>query len=215
MVKRFYGELALGPHSNSTYLFLSSSIIEKVINLHETNASSAYAYFFFDGRDSQKDLQLHDKLIRSLIMQFSRQCDGIPTTLVNLHGHGQQQPSTNALQDTLHHIIDGLHSAYIIIDSLDECTERDRLLRWIKNIVSRKMGNLHMVVTSRPERDISDVFQELHLHCVDVAEEASNHDIANYVEQQLEVVKKWDEETRKDVKSTLTMRAHGMYASFH
>ena len=115
------------------------------------NTSIAYAYFFFDGRDSQKDLQLHDKLIRSLIMQFSLRCEGIPATLVELYGHGQEQPSTNSLQDTLQLILDGLHSAYIIIDSLDECTDRDRVLKWIEKIVFQKMGNLLMVVASRPE----------------------------------------------------------------
>ena len=175
------------------------------------NTSIAYAYFFFDGRDSQKDLQLHDKLIRSLIMQFSLRCEGIPATLVELYGHGQEQPSTNSLQDTLHLILDGLHSAYIIIDSLDECTDRDRVLKWIEKIVSQKMGNLHMVVASRPERDIGDVFQKLELHCVDVVEVASNHDIETYIEQQLVGVKKWNTEMQEIIKSTLKKHAQGMY----
>ncbi|EDR03891.1 uncharacterized protein LACBIDRAFT_306528 [Laccaria bicolor S238N-H82] len=39
---------------------LSSSIIN---HLSKTQSSCATAYFFFDGRDSQKELQLHDKLI--------------------------------------------------------------------------------------------------------------------------------------------------------
>jgi len=69
---------------------LCSSIIERIANLHHDDGKNAYAYFFFDGRDSQKDLQLHDKLIRSLIMQFSTRCGGggIPATLVDLYGYG-------------------------------------------------------------------------------------------------------------------------------
>ena len=195
-----------------TYFFLSSSIIENIINLHETDASIAYAYFFFDGRDSQTGLQLHDKLIRSLIRQFSGRCGGIPATLVELYGHGDQQPSNTSLQDTLHCILDGLPTAYIIIDSLDECTERSRVLKWLDEIVSRKMNNLHMAVASRPERDISDVFRALDLQCVDIAEEASNHDVATYIEQELAAVRKWDDETREIIKSTLMMRSQGMYA---
>ena len=177
-----------------TCLFPSSSIIEHIANLCYGDEKNAYAYFFFDGQDSQKDLQLHDKLVRSLIMQFSLQCGGgIPATLVDLYGYGQEQPSTSALQDTLQHILNGFHSAYIIIDSLDECTERYKVLEWIRKIDSQNMGNLYMVVASRPEEDISNVFGGLaNLHSVDMTEEAVNHDIATYLEQCISE-ENWDE----------------------
>jgi hypothetical protein len=184
-------------------------VIEKIIELRKENASVSYAYFFFDGRDSQKDLQLHDKLIRSLIWQLSHQCDGIPTVLVNLYGHGEQ-PSTRSLQDTLHSIISGLQTTYIIIDSLDECIEREKLLPWIDQIISLTKHNLHMMVVSRPERDISDVLQLLDPNCVDLAT-AVNPDIAMYLKEQLSQVKNWDNQMRDIIKSTLTERAGGMY----
>ncbi|KAF8196084.1 ectomycorrhiza-induced ankyrin-domain/NACHT-domain-containing protein [Pholiota molesta] len=194
---------------------LCSSIIDKIIQLHEANASAAYAYFFFDGRDAQNDLQLHNKLLRSLILQLFLQCDGnIPAALVQLYGHGHQQPSISSLEDTLCRIIDGLHSVYIIIDSLDECTEREKTLRWINQMTSRRMGNLRLVVVSRPERDIEDALQSLDPECIDLAKEYSNHDIAIYLEQELSAlsaVKKWDEGTRTIIKSTLTERTEGMF----
>ena len=196
--------------------FPSSSIIERVANLCCGDEKYAYAYFFFDGRDSQKDLQLHDKLIRSLIMQFSLQCwGGIPATLVDLYGYGQVQPSTSALQDTLWRILDGFHSAYIIIDSLDECTERYKVLEWIKKIDFRNKGNLYMVVASRPEQDISNVFGGLADLCsVDMTEEAANHDIATYLEQHISE-EDWDEGTRERIKLALMNGAQGMYVFFH
>jgi hypothetical protein len=184
-------------------------VIEKIIELRKENASVSYAYFFFDGRDSQKDLQLHDKLIRSLIWQLSHQCDGIPTVLVNLYGHGEQ-PSTRSLQDTLHSIISGLQTTYILIDSLDECIEREKLLPWIEQIISLTKHNLHMMVVSRPERDISDVLRLLNPNCVDLAA-AVSPDITMYLEQQLSLVKNWDDQTRDIIKSTLIARAGGMY----
>jgi hypothetical protein len=213
--KQFYGKLRVFKDAiitKTSCRFLSSSIIEKIIALRSEDESISYAYFFFDGRDSQKDLQLHDKLIRSLIGQLSLQCDGIPTVLVDLYGHGQQ-PSIRSLQDTLHQLISGLQTTYIIIDSLDECVQREKLLLWIDQIISCKMGNLHMVVASRPEREINDVLQSLDPNCVDLATESANHDITIYLEQQLSEVKKWDDETRSIIKSTLTMRAGGMYES--
>ena len=147
-------------------------------------------------------------------MQFTLQCGGIPATLVDLYGYGQLQPSTSALQDTLQHILDGLHSAYIIIDSLDECTERYKILEWIRKIDSWNMGNLYMVVASRPEQDISDVFGGLaHLCSVDITEEVANHDIATYLERHISE-DNWDEGTREKIKLALMNGAQGMYVSF-
>ena len=196
-------------------IFPSSSIIEHIASLCQGDEKNAYAYFFFDGRDSQKDLQLHDKFIRSLIMQFSlRCCGGIPVTLVDLYGYGQEQPSTSALEDTLQHILDGFHSAYIIIDSLDECAERYKVLEWIRKIDSRNMGNLYMVVASRPEPDIGSVFAGLaHLCSVDMTEEVANHDIATYLERNISE-ENWDEGTREKIKLALMNGAQGMYVSF-
>jgi hypothetical protein len=146
-------------------------------------------------------------------LQLSRQCDGIPAALVELHGGGYQQPSTKSLEHVLYDIISGMPSVYIIIDSLDECTERQDMLEWIKGIVLRKISTLHMVVVSRPERDIEDVLRPLDDHCIDLMEESAD-DIKVYLDQQLSVLRKWDEETRNIVKSTLAERSEGMYESF-
>jgi hypothetical protein len=62
---------------------LSSSIIDK---LPEATESLGIAYFFFDGRDSQKELQLHNKLIRTLISQLSdTRHGGITEKLADLY----------------------------------------------------------------------------------------------------------------------------------
>ena len=152
-------------------------------------------------------------------MQFSFQYgdDGIPATLAELYklcSRGQEQPSTKDLQDTLQRILYGFHSAYIIIDSLDECTERDKVLGWIKEINSQNMGNLHMVIASRPEQDIDDVVGGLASMCpVDMAREAVNKDIETYLGQQISGTD-WDEGTRERVKQVLMDGAQGMYAFF-
>ncbi|KIK00092.1 hypothetical protein K443DRAFT_679455, partial [Laccaria amethystina LaAM-08-1] len=61
------GFLWIKGKSGSGKTVLSSAIIHDLLQ----RFNSATAYFFFDGRDSQKDFQLHHKLIRSLIWQFS------------------------------------------------------------------------------------------------------------------------------------------------
>ncbi|KDR67891.1 hypothetical protein GALMADRAFT_146882 [Galerina marginata CBS 339.88] len=176
---------------------LCSAIINK---LSEKNGLFGIAYFFFDRRDSQRDLQLHDKLMRSLIWQFSHQLDGIPTELANLYEctGDHHQPLVSQLQKVLLNILGGFPHVYIVIDALDECNSSniERTLGWVKELVSdtpRKVKNLHMLVTSRPESDIEKVFEALDSHSIDVGEATSNQDIV------------------KEIESVLTERADGSF----
>jgi hypothetical protein len=192
----------------------SSAIIHNLLQ----RFNSATAYFFFDGRDSQKDFQLHDKLMRSLIWQFSLKCEGrVPKVLVNLYarcGNGHQEPTLDDLQDTLERILDGFSSAFIILDALDECTERGKTLNWIQNFILQKDINLglHLVVTSRPEQGMKDKFMSYHY--LDLVEESENHELVAYVDYQLQNdsdLQKWDSETQELIKLRLMEQADGMY----
>jgi hypothetical protein len=178
------------------------------------------AYFFFDGRDSQSELQRHDKLIRSLISQFSHQRGGIPTELADLYKRcgDHQQPSVNQLQNTLQDILDGFSHAYIVIDALDECVDRGKTLNWVHSLVAdRKVENLHIVVTSRLERDIEEAFMAFDSHPIDVVEESSNLDILKYLELQMRsrFFQKYNEKTQKEIEFRLRERADGSYVYFH
>ena len=124
--------------------------------LPEATERQGIAYFFFDGRDSQNELQLHNKLIRTLISQLSdRRHGGITedSELAKLYNRcGEfQQPSDEQLQNVLRDILDKFLHAYIMIDALDECTEHEKTLNWVNELVSDidcKAVNLHIVVTS-------------------------------------------------------------------
>ena len=193
---------------------ISSSIIDK---LSQENPPFGTAYFFFDGRDSQADLQLHDKLVRSLISQFFHQRGGIPTELADLYKRcgDHHQPSVHQLQNTLRDILDGFPRAYIVIDALDECTDREKTLIWVNTIFSdtdRPARNLHILVTSRPERDIETVFRTFDPDSVDIEEVAANRDISNYLELQMKSkFKQYSESTRTQIESGLREGADGSY----
>ena len=193
---------------------LSSSIIDK---LPKATESLGIGYFFFDGRDSQKDLQLHNKLIRALILQLSdKRHGGITEKLADLYECcGEfQQPSDEQLQDVLCDILDGFSQAFIMIDALDECTEREKTLNWMSRLIldpNRKVENLHIVVTSRPERDIDDIFAVLDPHPIDVGE-ANTKDILEYLKFQMESkFVKYDENTRVKIMTDLEKHAQGSY----
>ena len=193
---------------------LSSWIVDQ---LSEPTESLGIAYFFFDGRDSQKELQLHNKLIRTLISQLSdTRHGGITEKLADLYNRcGEvQQPSDEQLQNVLRDILDKFSQAYIMIDALDECTERNKTLNWLNKLISdpnRKMANLHIVVTSRPERDINDVFAPLDPHSIDVGE-ANTKDIVEYLKLQMESkFMKYNEDTRAKIMTEMEKHAEGSY----
>ena len=196
-------------------LLISSSIIN---HLSKSQPSLATAYFFFDGRDSQKELQLHDKMIRSLIWQFSLKCgNGVPKVLADLYslcGSGYQQPSPDDLHNVLQMILGGFDSTYIILDALDECSERDKVLDWVQTVILHKNEHLglHLLTTSRPEKEINDKFNSY--HCVDLVKASGNHNIVAYLDNQLQNDshwQKWDQEIQDEIKSTLIKQADGMY----
>ena len=125
-----------------------------------------------------------------------------------------QQPSDEELQNVLRDILDRFSQAYIMIDALDECTDREKTLKWANKLIldiNRKPAKLHIVVTSRPERDIHEVFTALDLRSVDVGE-ANTNDIMAYLKLQMESnFTKYDEDTRAKIMSELEKHAEGSY----
>ena len=188
----------------------SSSIIQKLFEAND-GLPCGIAYFFFDGRDSQNALQRHEKLIRSLISQFSHQRGGIPTELADLYKRcGDHQPSVNQLQNTLRAILDGFSHAQIVIDALDECTDREKTLIWVKTLVLDTNLKLHIMITSRPEQDINKVFRMF--NSVDVGKATANRDILKYLELQMESkFKEYNEIVCKEIEFRLRERAEGSY----
>lgn len=140
--------------------------------------------------------------------------DSIPAALIDIYGQGPShpQPSIVALQDTLQAIIEEFKSVYIIVDALDECVDRRKLLNWVKHISSWRSGKLHALFFSRQECDIEDEFASI--ACVDHVRflgGSGNPDILKYIEEMLYETKKWAPETRIMVKDILLSGADGRY----
>ena len=141
----------------------------------------------------------------------------MPKVLVNLYAHcgnGHQEPTLGDLQNTLQTIVDGFSSVFIILDALDECIEREKLLNWIQTFIPKKDKNLrlHLIVTSRPEQEIEDKFKSSDY--LDLVKESENHDLVAYLDYQLQNdsdLQKWNSETQEQIKLKLMEQADGMY----
>ena len=195
-------------------------IIEDVACHCETNPSSAFAYFFFDGRDGQRGLQLVDSLVRSLIAQFAAPYGGIPATLAKLYqsSHdGRSQPSMESLQSVLLNILESFDDIYIVLDALDECTERKDLLKWIKQMTSWKKSKLHLLTTSRPEEEIAKQLRLLDPDHVYIKQDLVTHDIEMHIDSVLDdedSFDRWNDEIKANIKCKLLEGAGGMFVLF-
>lgn len=150
-------------------------------------------------------------MLRSLIRQLSHQSGGIPAPLKELYGGGHEQPSVAALQAVLTKIAAGFERTYIVIDALDECTDREKLMDFITDVAQQNIQELRIMVSSRAEPDI--------LHCVEsipsinrvlLAGASTNDDIETYVDAMLSKITRWNKETRERVKTALMSGADGM-----
>jgi hypothetical protein len=195
-------------------LICSASIIEDLVLRCDLNPSTACAYFFFDGRDGQKELQSVGSLIRSLIRQFSASYGGLPATLTKLFHSchdGGSQPTSKSLQAALILILEAFEDVYIVLDALDECAERKDIVKWIKEITSWRRNKLHLLVTSRPEEDIAKHLRLLDPYHVRMEPDLVTSDVARYIDSILEVEDQWNDEVKAVIKSTLLENAGGMY----
>jgi hypothetical protein len=104
----------------------------------------------------------------------------------------------------------------VIVDALDECADRAKLLTWIKEITRWKVGKLHLLLTSRQERDIEVKLQPLGPVSICLEGEGVDLDIATYLDRMLEDDEEpapWneDDDIRDRVKTSLQTGAQGMY----
>jgi hypothetical protein len=122
-----------------------------------------------------------------------------------------------SLQATLLLVLEAFNDVYIIIDSLDECTERKKLLKWIKEMTSWKKIKLHLLATSRPEEDIAQHLKLLDCNHVCMKPEFVTPDIEKYIDgvfQAEESFERWSGEVKACIKSRLLESAGGMYSCF-
>lgn len=180
-----------------------------------THSGAALAYFYFDFNDAEK--QHVKELICSLIAQISCSRPGAAEKVRDICKScqdGQQRPSLDALQKCLKEILQGDGDTFLIIDALDECTQREELLDLIEEICSWKQPNLKILITSRNERDIEDVLSTLST-CICIQSAGIDSDIRLYVDKRLNSdpkLKKWSNNAAltDEIRTALVNGADGM-----
>ena len=176
--------------------------------------SSVLAYFYFDFSDTEQ--QQSESLLCSLTAQLSSHYSSCPDILAALYSQnldGQRQPTMKDLMTTLKDMLGGFRNVYLIMDALDECEDQEQLLLLIQEITEWKLGTVHILATSRKERDIEDclgprVSAQINLHSSLV-----NADIRTHIQERLRndtKLRKWSAKIHGQIEATLMDGADGM-----
>jgi hypothetical protein len=191
----------------------SSLIIDKL----RADPKVALAYFYFDFRDSAK--QTIRGLLCSLVFQIatsSKECfeylkeeRSKPT--------GLSHPTDKQLFGMLSKLLHISGSTTLIIDALDECpvSEREELFRCLKDLYDLNLGNLRLLVTTRPEIEIREYMEHFARTCSSLNFHNANphkDDLARYISTRLSDLKsyKWGEAIRAKAEQLLNKKANGM-----
>jgi hypothetical protein len=204
-------------------VLISSSVIEDIMALREERSASL-TYFYFDFRDEDK--RCRRSLLLSILSQLSAQsslCCGVLSRLYSAHDGGkvgERKPSDGALKQCLKEMLslEARGPIYLIVDALDECpnnfgmpTAREEVLDLVDDLVSRRLPDLHVCATSRPEIDIQAALEPLSvpLH----TQSGQKKDIVDYISSVVysdTKMRRWRDEDNKVVIERLSEKADGM-----
>jgi hypothetical protein len=127
--------------------------------------------------------------------------------------------------DMLNSVLDGFENVYVLMDALDECPkhsadqdrERDELLERIREICSWDNSCLHILTTSRKEKDIEESLTDLsrnitNFQVITVHGGHVEHDIRTYIQRKLAAhqFKTWQPKLKAEVQEKLATQADGM-----
>jgi hypothetical protein len=204
---------------------ISSAIIQDIKSMRKAKPA-LIAYHYFDYKDTFKR-NVHG-LLTSLLFQLSDDSDRCLDVLYLLYKtcrEGAEQASDAALTECLKTMLElpDQLPIFIIMDALDECpnfigtpSAREEVLDFVDDLVGTRHSKLFVCITSRPEQDIQAVFNPLTSPSCRVSlheEQGQRGDINTYVRSFVHsdrAMRRWREEDKELVITTLSERAQGM-----
>lgn len=152
-------------------------------------------------------------LLRSLIAQFAAKCPRLPEFLRSAYSQSQSELTIEEMKPILHQMLKSFNTTYILLDALDECTDREDLLEFVEALVGWNIDNLHVLTTSRKENDITMFLEPLVTCQLCIQSALVDADIRVYILDRLSndlKLRKWPVDVRKEIEDALMTGANGM-----
>lgn len=197
---------------------LSSTIIDNVIHRQREEQDTAVLYHYFDF--GNKINSSAESFLRSLVAQLVKQSSTFQKAL----DQSRRRESSNTRYGThmgtegeLSAILcDGMREfdhTYIIVDALDECVERQKLISIVQRLLHPKTDNVHILITSRSNVDLKERLIPMITEHMLVESSLIEHDIRSYIKEQLHhnpKLRRWPQKVQGKIKSALMMGFQGM-----
>jgi hypothetical protein len=198
---------------------ISTAILQNLLEScnSRSNGVSAHFYFGFD----RLQMQCPETLLRSLVCQLSQNCVRMPAsldTLFALRDNKQGLPSLQTLLGVFRQMILEFPQVFILVEALDECTQRLELMDVLATVADWQLQNLHLLMTSRGEQEIKSFLKDYagEKDTIDLESNAVDEDLRRYVQHRLSSDKglmKWgkDADVRKEIEARLMLSTHRTY----
>lgn len=193
---------------------LCSTVIEHTKEICHSTSARQYAYFYFDFNDPQKQTVVG--MLRSFILQLCADKAPLPSEVSELYkqcNDGRQQPTPEGLLKVLLCLFTDSVRTYLVMDALDECSEREKLVDYIGQIVHKSSGVVNLLVTSRKEWDIVVGLKGVIDVQMSLERENIDADIDLHVRKSLETdrhLRKWPLAIKQEILAALVQGANGM-----
>ncbi|KAK6421215.1 hypothetical protein LTR81_005891 [Elasticomyces elasticus] len=193
---------------------LSSTIIEHLSFDLPQQPGVALAYFYFSFVEPQK--QSYYNMLLSFVWQLSREGKLLPELAAAYAA--KKALGSKDLEDMVDTLAERYARLLIVIDALDEVPEgnsgRQDVLDGLQ-MLSTRCPNVHFLVTSRPDADITDFMGEWQIVALPIDEKAVNADIELHVKARLSEDrrfrgKEWVK-MRQEILDTFQQKAQGMF----
>jgi sulfur transfer complex TusBCD TusB component (DsrH family) len=170
--------------------------------------------FFFDF--SAHDRQDASALLCSLVLQIQEVEEGIPPVLSSLYKScsGSQSPSESELLETLRTLLSKGNEVFFVLDGVDECGVRGRILEILQEISNWNIPQLHMLIASRRESDIERTLSKICSHTCHMDAININEDISKHVQQSIDEdsrLNRWPTEIQEEIARTIAEQSDGMF----
>jgi hypothetical protein len=127
--------------------------------------------------------------------------------------NGLSKPFDDRLQEILRQFLSSFKMAYILIDALDECSDWEEVLKFLKTLHGRGLWQCHLLVTSRREQQIVKSMMVTNPMEIDMSQMPVDDDIQKYIDFMLRSsleLKEWGSEERGLIRNVLSEKSNGM-----
>lgn len=198
---------------------LASSIINYLKDEHQ-DEEVGLAYFYCDYKDPMK--QEPSVVLRTIVSQLSNQNVAVFQQVQNFYKDQYKDdraanltpPSLDLMRSNFGQFVQtSFRTVFIVIDAIDECHDRECILKAI-TAIGDSVNHVKIVVTSREDPLINEEFREFPNLTMKAAH--VSRDIESYVNATLSAriatrkLKVKDDELKQQILETLVLKAEGM-----